>query len=91
MKKRRVLLSALACLLLLPLVICGCSSENSGPVEIDSINASVRVVRIGSGLEILVVTRDNQGFPVETDGSLDIKLWLQEEKGGDVIYDLSRR
>ena len=86
MIKHKLLLSVLACLLLLlAIVACGCNSSNQANVE--SIEASLRVVNMDTGLEILLIPRGSQGFIVKTDGILDAKLWLQESLGGEVRYD----
>jgi|GEM_PF-5795685 len=85
MIKHKLLLSILACLLLLAIVACGCNSINQAKVE--SIEARLRVVNMDTGLEILLIPRGSQGFIIKTDGILDARLWLQESLGGAVRYD----
>jgi len=78
------------CLALLALVLLstafvasGCNTTNNGQIEeVSSLDLSIRVVRIGIGLEILLIPRSDDGFLVEIDGSIVAKLWPQYSPGG---------
>jgi hypothetical protein len=51
------------------------TESNDLRLEVNFLDLELRVVRLGCGLEILLIPKSDDGFLVETNGSIDAKLW----------------
>jgi len=76
--KTTIISFILTSLIVLPFVLSGCNAGTSSqPKEVSSIKLQIRAVKLNTGLEILLIPRDSEGFLVETEGIIDAELWMQ--------------
>ena len=77
-------LSVIVLAALLALPGCGTTDEQA---EVASLTIDLRAVTLNTGIDIILIPQDSQGFLVQAEGSMDVKVWLQYGKGGDPLYD----
>ncbi len=67
-------------IMLLPL-LSACNAASGQPKEASSLDLRIRDIIANRGIEVLLIPRSSDGFMVETDGSIDAKLWFQNGIG----------
>ncbi len=84
MKANRLLFYYLACLFLVTAGINGCVSENSTSDktnDVATMELIIGVMRPAIGFEIMLIPKNSEGFIVEAEGDINIKLFWQTDSG----------